>query len=97
MNLAPNPISLNDFTNAPDLALSKACESGAPIAITENGQSKGILLNPRDFELMVSALNLSSELLNAEADVQKGQTRLVSDFFEEFWDGQLHGEANPNS
>lgn len=62
--------------------------TGRPVILTVNGRADSVLLDVRAYEKLVQASNLAELLAPAERDIEKGQTRPMREFMEEFKRGK---------
>jgi prevent-host-death family protein len=61
-------------SRAPDL-LKQINETHCPVVITQNGEPKAVLQDPRSYENMRNAIGIMKLLSQGEEDVKKGKTR----------------------
>jgi len=61
--------------------LKQVNETRRPVIITQNGEPRAVLQDPRSYESMRDALGLLKLIAQGEEDVQKGRTRLQDDVF----------------
>lgn len=97
-NLAEDVCTIGDLRTNPEKLLGQTRDTGRPVFITVEGQSKGVLVDPERYEQLIQALNMARALLPAEEDVKQGRVRSAEDCFAEFWhDRKLQRQAKSNS
>jgi prevent-host-death family protein len=69
-------------SRAADL-LNQINETHRPVIITQNGEPRAILQDPKSYENMRNAIGILKLLSQGEADIRNGQTRLQEDVFKE--------------
>ncbi len=67
-------------TRAADL-LRQVNETHRPVIITQNGEPKAVLQDPKSYESMRKALGLMKLLSQGEEDVRKGRVRSQEQVF----------------
>lgn len=65
-------------TNAADM-LKQINETKNPIIITQNGEARGVLIDPESYQHMRDALGLMKVIERAEHDVHAGRTEQQDD------------------
>ena len=65
-------------TNAADM-LRQINETKNPIVITQNGEARGVLIDPESYQHMRDALGLMKLVERAEHDVRSGRTERHDD------------------
>lgn len=75
MNFETNirPISFIK-TNAADM-IRQINETRNPVVITQNGEAKGVLLDPKSYQEMVDALGILKLLAQSEKAIENRQTQ----------------------
>jgi len=58
--------------------------TGRPVILTVNGRADSVLLDVRQYEKNLRAVNLAKLIAPAEQDVEKGKIRSAQDFLKEF-------------
>jgi len=73
MNLETNirPISYIK-TNAADM-IRQINDTHNPIVITQNGEAKGVLIDPKSYQQMIDALGIMKLLAQSEKAIETGQ------------------------
>lgn len=61
-------------TNAADM-IRQINETRNPLVITQNGEAKGVLLDPKSYQEMVDALGILKLLAQSEKAIENGQTK----------------------
>ena len=61
-------------SRAPDL-LKQINETHRPVIITQNGEPRAVLQDPRSYENMRNALGILKLLAQGEEDVKRGKTK----------------------
>jgi prevent-host-death family protein len=61
-------------SKAPDL-LKQINETHRPVVITQNGEPKAVLQDPRSYENMRNAIGILKLLSQGEEDVRRGKTK----------------------
>jgi len=72
-------------SRAADL-LNQINETHRPVIITQNGEPRAILQDPKSYENMRNAIGILKLLSQGEADFRNGQTKLQEDVFKEIED-----------
>jgi prevent-host-death family protein len=72
-------------SRAADL-LNQINETHRPVIITQNGEPRAILQDPKSYENMRNAIGILKLLSQGEADIRNGQTKLQEDVFKEIED-----------
>lgn len=67
--------------NAADL-LKQINETQRPVIITQNGEPKAVLQDPRSYENMRNALGILKLISQGEEDIKKGKTKSQEDVFD---------------
>ena len=67
-------------TRAADL-LKQVNETHRPVIITQNGEPKAVLQDPKSYESMRNALGLMKLLSQGEEDIRKGRVRSLEQVF----------------
>ncbi len=67
-------------SRAPDL-LKQINETHCPVIITQNGEPKAVLQDPKSYENMRNAIGILKLLSQGEDDVKKGKTRSQEQVF----------------
>jgi prevent-host-death family protein len=67
-------------SKAPDL-LKQINETHRPVVITQNGEPKAVLQDPRSYENMRNAIGILKLLSQGEEDVRRGKTKSQEDVF----------------
>ena len=67
-------------SRAPDL-LKQINETHCPVIITQNGEPKAVLQDPKSYENMRNAIGILKLLSQGEEDVKKGKTRSQKQVF----------------
>lgn len=67
-------------TRAADL-LKQVNETHRPVIITQNGEPKAVLQDPKSYESMRNALGLMKLLSQGEEDIRKGRVRSQEQVF----------------
>ncbi|MDQ1331442.1 MAG: hypothetical protein QG578_1710 [Thermodesulfobacteriota bacterium] len=67
-------------SRAADL-LNQINETHRPVIITQNGEPRAILQDPKSYENMRNAIGILKLLSEGEADIRSGKTRLQEDVF----------------
>jgi prevent-host-death family protein len=76
--------SVTDLKRSTREILDHLHATGRPVILTVNGRADSVLLDVRVYEKHLQAGNLAKLIVTAEQDVEKGRTRLASDFLKEF-------------
>ena len=69
-------------SRAADL-LNQINETHRPVIITQNGEPRAILQDPKSYENMRNAIGILKLLSQGEADIRNGQTKSQEDVFNE--------------
>jgi prevent-host-death family protein len=69
-------------SRAADL-LNQINETHRPVIITQNGEPRAILQDPKSYENMRNAIGILKLLSQGEADIRNGQTKSQEDVFKE--------------
>ncbi|MBW1893469.1 MAG: type II toxin-antitoxin system Phd/YefM family antitoxin [Deltaproteobacteria bacterium] len=69
-------------SRAADL-LNQINETHRPVIITQNGEPRAVLQDPKSYENMRNAIGILKLISQGEADVRCGQTRPQEDLFNE--------------
>lgn len=69
-------------SRAADL-LNQINETHRPVIITQNGEPRAVLQDPKSYENMRNAIGLLKLLSTGEADIRQGQTVSQKDVFDE--------------
>ena len=67
-------------SRAPDL-LKQINETHCPVVITQNGEPRAVLQDPKSYENMRNAIGIMKLLSQGEEDVKKGKTRSQKQVF----------------
>ena len=67
-------------SRAADL-LNQINETHRPVIITQNGEPRAILQDPKSYENMRNAIGILKLLSQGEADIRSGQTKPQKDVF----------------
>jgi prevent-host-death family protein len=67
-------------TNAAEI-LEQVNETQRPVYITQNGEARGVLLDPASYEKMKKALGLLKLLAQGERDIDEGKVKPQEEFF----------------
>jgi prevent-host-death family protein len=62
--------------------LEQVNETRRPVVITQNGEPRAVLQDPKSYESMRKALGLLKLLSQGEEDVRRGRTRPQDEVFE---------------
>ena len=65
--------------------LKQINETHRPVIITQNGEPKAILQDPKSYENMRNALGLLKLITHGEEDIRKGKVRPQKDVFFSAW------------
>lgn len=63
--------------------LNQINETHRPVIITQNGEPRAILQDPKSYENMRNAIGILKLLSQGEADIRNGQTKSQEDVFNE--------------
>jgi prevent-host-death family protein len=69
-------------SRAADL-LKQINETRRPVIITQNGEPRAVLQDPKSYENMHNAIGILKLLSQGEADIREGQTKSQEDVFNE--------------
>ena len=69
-------------SRAADL-LNQINETHRPVIITQNGEPRAILQDPKSYENMRNAIGILKLLSEGEANIRSGQTKSQEDVFDE--------------
>ena len=61
-------------TNAADM-IRQINETRNPLVITQNGEARGVLLDPKSYQEMVDALGILKLLAQSEKAIENGQAK----------------------
>ena len=67
-------------SRAPDL-LKQINETHRPVIITQNGEPRAVLQDPKSYENMRNALGILKLLAQGEEDVKRGKTKSQEEVF----------------
>jgi prevent-host-death family protein len=67
-------------SKAPEL-LKQINETHRPVVITQNGEPKAVLQDPRSYENMRNAIGLLKLLSQGEEDIKRGKSRSQEEVF----------------
>lgn len=67
-------------SRAPDL-LKQINETHRPVIITQNGEPRAVLQDPKSYENMRNAIGILKLLSQGEEDVRRGKTKSQEDVF----------------
>ena len=68
-------------SRAADL-LKQINETGRPVVITQNGEPRAVLQDPRSYENMRNAIGILKLLSQGEEDIKSGRSKPQEDVFE---------------
>ena len=68
-------------SRAADL-LKQINETGRPVIITQNGEPKAVLQDPKSYENMRNAIGILKLLSQGEEDIKNGRSKPQKDVFE---------------
>jgi len=68
-------------SRAADL-LKQINETGRPVVITQNGEPKAVLQDPKSYENMRNAIGILKLLSQGEEDIKNGRSKPQKDVFE---------------
>ena len=68
-------------SRAADL-LKQINETGRPVIITQNGEPKAVLQDPKSYENMRNAIGILKLLSQGEEDIKNGRSKSQKDVFE---------------
>ncbi|HDL85453.1 MAG TPA: type II toxin-antitoxin system Phd/YefM family antitoxin [Candidatus Acetothermia bacterium] len=68
-------------SKAADL-LKQINETGRPVVITQNGEPRAVLQDPKSYDNMRNAIGILKLLSQGEEDIKNGRSKLQKDVFE---------------
>ncbi|HHR85702.1 MAG TPA: type II toxin-antitoxin system Phd/YefM family antitoxin [Candidatus Acetothermia bacterium] len=68
-------------SKAADL-LKQINETGRPVVITQNGEPRAVLQDPKSYDNMRNAIGILKLLSQGEEDIKDGKSKLQKDVFE---------------
>ena len=68
-------------SKAADL-LKQINETGRPVVITQNGEPRAVLQDPKSYDNMRNAIGILKLLSQGEEDIKNGRSELQKDVFE---------------
>jgi prevent-host-death family protein len=83
MSVVDDIKSVSDLKKKTGEVFKQLHRTGRPIVVTVNGKPDVVLMDVAVFERKLKALNLSSLIMEAEADILSGRTRSARDFLAE--------------
>ena len=94
MNISTNikPVSYLKSKTA-DL-LKQTNETGRPVVITQNGEPRAVLQDPKSYDNMRNAMEILSLLSQGEDDIDKGQSKRQKDVFDHMEKSLTNGRVS---
>ncbi|MFK5925366.1 MAG: type II toxin-antitoxin system Phd/YefM family antitoxin [Desulfuromusa sp.] len=84
MNITDDIRSVTNLKRNTREILDHVHATGRPVVLTVNGRADAVLLDAAVYQKHLQASNLARILAPAESESAEGNTRLVTDFLEEF-------------
>lgn len=75
MNLETNIRPISHIKSKAAEMLRKINETHNPIVITQNGEAKGVLVDPRSYQEMVDALGILKLISQSERHIESGDVQ----------------------
>ena len=69
-------------SKAADL-LKQINETGRPVVITQNGEPRAVLQDPKSYDNMRNAIGILKLLSQGEEDIKNGRSKMQKDAFEQ--------------
>jgi len=81
MNISEDIRSITYLKSKAADLLKQINETNRPVIITQNGEPKAVLQDPKSYENMRNALGLLKLMAQSEEDIKKGKTKVQTDVF----------------